>query len=157
RFLAALAAASIAFSILTSGYRILSVFLIPCTLVLAVLAGDGLQSLREALARRSAALAVGVVLLLPIAGALVAHGVRLATYDHPIGPLRSQVLEEDDIQERRLFPSMAGNTEAGRFIESAARSIPDSSLVICEWREFMAMLYLQRVEHRRPDLTIHPS
>jgi len=157
RLLAVFAAVSILFSIVTSGDKILAVFLIPCMLVLAVLAGHGFEALRETLARRSAQLAGVVVLALPVASMLVANAIRLATYDHPVGPLRSRMVEEDEIRETDLFPSMAAHTEPRRFVESAARAIPDSSLVICEWREFMAILYLQRVERRRTDLTVQPS
>lgn len=157
-FLVALAAASVLFSVVTSGYKILSVFLIPCYLVVAVFAGHGFQRLHDALARGSLArFAAALVLVLPLIGALVAHASRLATYDHPIGPFRSRVLEEDDITERHLVPRMSGYDEPRRFVESAAQALPDSALVICEWREFMALLYLQRVEHRRTDLTVQPS
>ena len=158
-FLFALAAASLVFSIVTAAHKILSVFLIPCYLVVAVYVGHGMQLVHDRLSRtRLAGVAATVLLLaLPIAGAALAHAARLATYDHPLGRLRSKVEEEDDIRERHLLPSMAGYDEPRRFVESAARSLPDSALVICEWREFMAMLYLQRVEHRRTDLTVQPS
>ncbi len=158
RFLMALAAASIVFSIATSGYKILSIFLIPCYLLVAVFVGHGLQRLHEQLTRgRLARVAPVLVLALPVAGALLAHAARIATYDHPLGPLHSQVMEEDDIPERHLLPRMTGYDEPRRFVESAAQLLPDSALVICEWREFMALLYLQRVEHRRGDLTLQPS
>ena len=158
RFLVALAAASIVFSVATSGYKILSIFLIPCYLVVAVFVGHGLQQLHEQLARgRLARAAAALVLALPVAGALLAHGARLASYDHPLGPLHSQVMEEDDIPERHLLPRMSGYDEPRRFVESATQLLPDSALVICEWREFMALLYLQHVEHRRGDLTLQPS
>jgi hypothetical protein len=158
RFLVALAAASVLFSVLFSGYKILSVFLIPCYLVTAVFTGHGLHELGRSLRRgRYARWAPALVLALPVAGALLAHSARLATHDHPLGPLHSHVMEEDDLPERHLFPSMAGYDEPRRFVESAARELPDSALVICEWREFMALLYLQHVEHRRGDLTVHPS
>ena len=157
-FLLALAAASVAFSIALSGYKILSIFLIPCYLIVALFVGHGLAAAQQWLARGCAArLAAALVLLLPFAGALLAHSARLATYDHPIGPLHSSVMEEDDIPERRLMPSMAAETEPRRFVDSAAKLLPDSALVICEWREFMALLYLQRVERRRTDLTVQPS
>jgi hypothetical protein len=158
RFLVALAAASVVFSVLFSGYAILSVFLIPCYLVTAVFAGHGLDALRRTLARgRLARAAAALVVALPVGGALLAQGARLASRDHPLGPLHSHVMEEDDLPERHLLPSMAGYDEPRRFVESAARSLPDSALVVCEWREFMALLYLQRVEHRRTDLTLQPS
>ena len=157
-FLLALAAASVTFSVALSGYKILSIFLVPCYLLVAVFVGHGLESAHAWLERvRGARIATAAVLLLPLAGAAISHSARLATYDHPLGPLRSQVMEEDDIPERRLVPSMAGETEPRRFAESAARLLPDSALVICEWREFMPLLYLQRVERRRPDLTLQPS
>ncbi len=158
RFLVALAAASIVFSVATSGYKILSIFLIPCYLVVAVLAGYGLEELHATLARGRLARVAGLlVLALPVAGVLLAQGARLASSDHPLGPLRSRVMEEDDIPERRLFPSMARVLEPRRFVESAAQALPESALVVCEWRELMALLYLQRVERRRTDLTLQPS
>ena len=73
------------------------------------------------------------------------------------GPLRSRVMEEDDIPERRLFPGMSRYDEPRRFVDSAAQALPESALVVCEWRELMALLYLQRVERRRTDLTLQPS
>ena len=157
-FLCALMAASIVFSVVTSGYKILSVFLIPCYLVVTVFVAHGMQAWAATLARRLTPLLVTAALvLLPFAGAVVAHAARLVTYDHPIGPFKSRVMEEDDRTERALLPSMSGVDEPRRFVESAAQLLPDSALVICEWREFMALLYLQRVQHRRNDLTVHPS
>jgi hypothetical protein len=157
RLLASLALASIVFSLLTSGFKILSVFLIPCYLVCAVFAGHGLDAVFARLARRrGVALATAIVLALPLASVLIAHSSRLATYEHGIGPLHSSVLEEDDIRQRGLIPTFAGYDEGRRFVESAAVRFPDSALVISEWREAMALEYLQRVEHRRTDLTLQP-
>ena len=158
RLLLALALASIAFSLLTSGYKILSVFLIPCYLVCAVFAGHGLDATFHALERRrGAVVATAVVFALPLASLALAHASRLATYEHPLGPFRSSVLEEDDIRQRGWIPTFAGYDEARRFAESAATRFPDSALVVCEWRELMALEYLQLVEHRRTDLALQPS
>jgi hypothetical protein len=156
--LLALAAASVLFSLVTSGYKILSVFLIPCFLVVTVFVAHGFQSWAAVLGRRlRPRIAVAILVLLPFAGAVVAHAARLATYDHPIGPFKSRVDEEDSRRETALIPNMSHIDEPRRFVESAARLLPDSALVICEWPEFMALLYLQRVELRRTDLTLHPS
>jgi hypothetical protein len=66
RLLLALGLASIVFSLFTSGYKILSVFLIPCYLVCAVFAGHGLDAVFRALARRrGSVVAAAVVLALP--------------------------------------------------------------------------------------------
>jgi hypothetical protein len=158
RLLLLLAAASIAFSVLTSGYKILSVFLIPCYLVCAVFAGHGLDAAFDRWARRrGAVVAAAAVVALPLVSALIAHASRLATYEHPLGPFRSSVLEEDDIRQRGLVPTFADYDEPRRFVESVASRFPDSALVFCEWREGMALHYLQLVEHRRTDLAIEPS
>jgi hypothetical protein len=150
--------ASIVFSVLTSGYKILTVFLIPCYLVCAVFAGHGLDAVFARWSRRrGAVLATVGVIVLPLASALLAHASRVATYDHPLGPLRSTVLEEDEIRQRGLIPTFAGYDEARRFVESAATRFPDSALVVSEWREGMALRYLQLVEHRRTDLTLQPA
>ena len=157
RLLLAFGLASIAFSVITSGYKILSVFLIPCYLVCAVFAGHGFDAVFAVLAkRRGVALATAIVLALPLASALIAHSSRLATYEHPLGPFHSSVIEEDDIRQRGLVPTFAGYDEARQFVESAAVRFPDSALVIAEWREVMALTYLQLVEHRRTDLTLQP-
>lgn len=158
RLLLGMALATLAFSLLFSGGKILAVFLIPGFLVFAVFVAQGLEPAMEWVGPRLAVhsrAALAVVLL--AAGMLVAHSARLLAYEQPFGPLESRVLEEDDMPQLRLFPSMRHVTEPRTFIESAAASLPDSALVICEWREFMAMLYLQRVEHRRRDLTVQPS
>src|SRR5262245_36744031 len=69
-----LGSASIVFSILTSGFKILSVFLIPCYLVCAVFAGHGFDALLASLERkRGGAVATAILMVLPLAGALVAH------------------------------------------------------------------------------------
>jgi len=157
RLLVGLGLASIVFSVITSGYKILSVFLIPCYLVCAVFAGHGFDAVFTRLAkRRGTVLATAIVLALPLASVLIAHTSRLATYEHGIGPFHSSVLEEDDIRQRGLIPTFAGYDEARRFVESAATRFPDSALVISEWREVMALHYLQIVEHRRTDLTLQP-
>jgi len=158
RLLLALGLASIVFSLFTSGYRILSVFLIPCYLVCAVFAGHGLDAVFRALARRrGSVVAAAVVLALPLVSLVVAHASRLATYEHPLGPFRSSVIEEDDIRQRGMIPTFASYDEARRFVESASTRFPDSALVVSEWRELMALEYLQLVEHRRSDLTLQPS
>jgi hypothetical protein len=158
RFLLALAAASVAFSLLTGGYMILSVFLIPCYLVFAIFVGHGMDALLERIEGRGKPwLAAPAALALPLASVLIAHAIRLATYDHPIGPFRSRVLEEDTIQQRTLAPTYAGYDPARRFVESAARTLPDSALVIAEWHEVMPLFYLQLAERRRTDLTLQPS
>ncbi|MCE9626679.1 MAG: hypothetical protein K8R56_02040, partial [Candidatus Eisenbacteria bacterium] len=150
--------ATLAFSLLFSGGKILAVFLIPGFLVFAVFVAQGLEPAMEWLGPRLAGHSRAVLAIaLLAAGMLVAHGARLLAYEHPFGPLESRVIEEDDMPQHRLFPSMRHVTEPRTFIESAAASLPDSALVICEWREFMAMLYLQRVEYRRRDLTVQPS
>lgn len=156
--LLAMFAASVLFSIVISGSKILSVFLIPAYLVTAVWVAHGFQQLHDRLAvRMPHAAAVAWLALLPVSGALLAHSARLRSHEHPFGPLRSRVIEEDDRVERALLPNMSGEREARRFVESAVRMLPDSALVICDWREFMALQFLQRVEHRRLDLTLHPS
>ncbi len=153
-----MASASIVFSLVLSGGKILAVFLIPCFLLVAIFVAHGLEGFVERFAPRlHPASRPALAALLIVAGVLVAHCARLVAYDHPFGPLHSKVVEEDDLPQRHLFPTMHDITEPRRFVESAAASLPDSALVICEWREFMAMLYLQRVEHRRRDLTIQPS
>jgi hypothetical protein len=158
RLLVGLGLASIVFSVITSGYKILSVFLIPCYLVCAVFAGHGLDAVFRALARRrGSAVAAAVVLALPLVSLVVAHASRLATYEHPLGPFRSSVLEEDGIQQRGMIPTFAGYDEARRFVESASTRFPDSALVVSEWHELMALEYLQLVEHRRTDLTLQPA
>jgi len=158
RLLLSLALASIVFSVLTSGYKILSVFLIPCYLVCAVFAGHGFDAAFGWLSRRrGAAIATAVVLVLPLASVLIAHLSRLSSYQRPLGPFRSSVLEEDDIRQGGLIPTFAGYDEARRFVESAATRFPDSALVVSEWKEVMALNYLQMVEHRRTDLTLQPA
>ena len=156
--LVGMAAGTVVFSLLFSGGKILAVFLIPCFLLMAMFVAHGIEGFVSSIVPRLApggrpAVAAAVLAI----GLLVAHSARLAAYDHPFGPLHSKVLEEDDLPQRRLFPSMSFMTEPRRFVESAATSLPDSALVICEWREFMTLLYLQRVEHRRTDLTVQPS
>lgn len=149
--------ACVVFSMVTSGYKILSVFLIPAYLLCAVFIAYGVHELLTSpTLRRSAGLLTAAVVVLLLLNAVLAHSARLLSHQHPFGPLRSQVMEEDDRTERALVPSMAHESEAGRFVESAAKLLPDSALVICAWREFMALQYLQRVEHRRADLTLHP-
>jgi hypothetical protein len=101
--------------------------------------------------------AAAVVLALPLVSLVVAHASRLATYEHPLGPFRSSVIEEDDIRQRGMIPTFASYDEARRFVESASTRFPDSALVVSEWRELMALEYLQLVEHRRTDLTLQPS
>ena len=152
--LLAMFVASVLFSLVTSGYKILSVFLIPSYLLCAVFVALGVQ---EWLARHPGRRVAAVVALLLVANTLLAHSARLVSHEHPFGPFRSQVFEEDDRVEHALIPSMAHEDEARRFVESAVQALPDSALVICEWREFMALLYVQRVEHRRTDLALHPS
>ena len=147
--------ASVVFSAVTSGYKILSVFLIPCYLTMAVFVALGAEQALARFGRAGAAWAAVALLLIVNAG--LAHGARLYSYDHPIGPFRSKVLEEDDRVERSLIPNMSHETEARRFIESAAQVLPDSALVITEWREYMALQYLQHVDRRRLDLVLQPS
>ncbi|MEQ1832135.1 MAG: DUF2723 domain-containing protein [Candidatus Eisenbacteria bacterium] len=148
-------AASVVFSAVTSGYKILSVFLIPCYLTMAVFVALGAESALARFGRTGTAWALVTMLLLVNAG--LAHGARLYSYDHPIGPFRSKVQEEDDRVERSLLPDMSHETQARRFIESAAQVLPDNSLVITEWREYMALQYLQHVDRRRLDLVLQPS
>jgi hypothetical protein len=158
RLLVGLGLASIVFSVITSGYKILSVFLIPCYLVCAVFAGHGFDAVFTRLARRRGTLlATAIVLALPLASVLVAHTSRLATYEHGIGPFHSSVVEEDDIRQRGLIPTFAGYDEARRFVQSAATRFPDSALVVAGWREVMALYYLQLVDRRRTDLTLQPA
>ncbi len=150
--------ACVVFSMVTSGYKILSVFLIPAYLLCAVFITYGVHELLVSpTLRRSAGLLTAAIVVLLSINSVIAHSARLVSHRHPFGPLRSQVMEEDDRTERALVPSMVHEDESRRFVESAAKLLPDSALVICEWREFMALQYLQRVEHRRTDVTLHPS
>lgn len=156
--LVGMGSATLVFSLLFSGGKILAVFLIPAFLLVAVFVAHGLEGFMGRFASaRSAASRPALAAALLVVGLLVANSSRLVAYDHPLGPLRSRVQEEDDLPQRHLFPSMRGVTEPRRFLESAAASLPESALVICEWREFTPMLYLQQVERRRTDLTVQPS
>lgn len=158
RLLLALAAAVIVFAVLLSGWKILSVFLIPCYLVCAVLAGYGLDAVCARLTtRRGGRAAIAAAFALPLASALIAHSSRLATYEQGVGPFHSSVIEEDDIRQRGLIPTFAGYDEARRFVQSAATRFPDSALVVAGWREVMALYYLQLVDRRRTDLTLQPA
>ncbi|MEY4374623.1 MAG: hypothetical protein RL760_790 [Candidatus Eisenbacteria bacterium] len=150
-------AVSVLFTLILSWGKIIAIFLIPAFLVFTWFVAHGLDGLVLWLNARPRARGLSLLLLLlPLVGAVTSHALRVEAYAHPFGPLRSRVLEEDDLPQHRLVPTMADQTEARAFVESAARTIPDSSLVIAEWREFMALLYLQRVEGRRTDLTVHP-
>ncbi len=150
-------AASVLFTLVLSWGKIIAIFLIPAFLVFTWFVAHGLDGLVLWWnARPRARAAALLLLLLPLLGALTAHALRVEAYTHPFGPLRSRVLEEDDLPQHRLVPTMADVREPRAFVESVAHAIPDSSLVIAEWREFMALLYLQQVEHRRTDLTVHP-
>jgi len=153
-----IAAAAILFALLFSAHRILTLFLYPCYLVCVVFAGHALDSIvNRLIPSRGRVLAAAVVLLLPVASTLTAQAVRLGAYEHPVGPLHSQVYEEDEIRQNGLLPTFAGYDEPRRFVESAATRLPDSALVLVEWPELMALTYLQLVEHRRTDLTLHPA
>ncbi len=157
RLLVAQFAVSVLFTLVLSWGKIIAIFLIPAFLVFTWFIAHGLDGLVLWFTTRPRPRGLAWLLLgLPLVGALTAHALRVEAYSHPFGPLHSRVLEEDDLPQHRLVPTMADVTEPRAFIESAARTIPDSSLVIAEWREFMALLYLQQVEHRRTDLTVHP-
>ena len=154
---ATLFVASVLFTLVLGWGKIVAIFLIPAFLAFTWFVAHGLDGIALWWASRPRSRALWlVVLALPFLSAVSAHALRVAAYDHPFGPLHSRVIEEDDVPQHRLVPTMAHLTQPRTFVESAARVIPDSSLVIAEWPEFMALLYLQRVEHRRTDLAVHP-
>jgi hypothetical protein len=136
-----------------------AVFLLPATLVICVWATFGLEGVLRwaSSAWRGARVPTAALAgLLAVLVALPAHGLRVYTRDHSIGPLRAQVHDEASGMYDGLVPSLRGYREPRRYGEAVFAAVPESALVIGEWRELMTLFYLRHVEGRRPDLSFQP-
>ncbi len=152
----ALCSLSIGFASVLGSGMLTAVFLMPATLVIAIWAAFGLEALMawgSSRSRWARAATAALVCLLPVLVALPAHGLRVYTRHHRIGPLRLQIHEEVDRPGRGFVPSLRGYREPRRYGEAVLAAAPESALVIGEWPELMTLFYLRHVEGRRPDLS----
>jgi hypothetical protein len=148
-----LAAASLAFSVAVTSGPLLGLFLLFALGPVGLLAARGLEAWLPDRARRT------WPWLLPLAAAgvmLVPHALRLWSYDHPIGPKRWTVLDEDTSRQLRLLRRFDGPYDARDYGLGALRAIPDRALVMGGWRELPILYYFQRVLGERRDLTLKP-
>lgn len=141
-----------------TGGGLLPIYLLPTVLVAAILCAVGIDAALERASRMAtgAVARVGIAIAFLVALVLPGHLVRLASYDHPIGPTRFTVLEEESGMRTGLVPTMRGFTDPIRFADAAVERIPRDALVVAGWSEFPVLLYVQLVEGRRPDLTVEP-
>ena len=135
----------------------LGIILIPCTLMLALVAGLGIEWFREHLAgfgRLGAAAGIPAAIAAIALLALPPHALRVYAARHPIG--RLQMLEEGDLHETPpgLIPSLRGEREPRRIGEATLDAAPRDALVVAYFKEYTNLLYLQLVEKRRTDVTI---
>jgi hypothetical protein len=164
RALALILAAALALSLVVpclvhTGFM-LGVFLIPCTLLCALFAADGLAAaldwIGERVRNRGPAVAA-LAILAPVLVALPAHLIRLYAYDHPLGPKHNmQAPEHDQREVRTLIPTLRGYRGPGQFGEQAMVAIPLGALVSADWHQMTILRYYQVVKGLRPDLTILP-
>src|SRR5262249_34236195 len=134
--------------------RLLTVFLIPCVLVAALLAGLAVDGLVAPLAgRRGPVLGIGAGLLAALLVIPAPHLLRAAARDHPIGPYGWSALEEWEPRISGLVPLLRGYDEPRRYAGRVMRALPAHSFAIGKWREITALKYLQIVEGVRPDVT----
>ena len=137
----------------------LGILLIPSTLLLALIAGLGVEwvrdrvpSLRGLGAFPGVATAVAATLLV----ALPAHGLRVHAARHPIGSQGLQMREEGDLSDLPpgWIPSLRAGWAPRRFGETALDRAPRGALMVAYFREYTTLHYLQKVEKRRTDVTI---
>jgi hypothetical protein len=151
----AIAALSVTFTAAFMFGSLVPVFLSGVTLLLAVTTTMGGETLFERLrgprALRGLAACAALAALV-----LVPHALRLNAYEHPIPPQGWRVEEESPPRMATLWPSLRGYRAPREYGEAALRAIPEGSLVLGRWAEIMVLVYLQKVEGMRPDLTLDP-
>lgn len=144
--LAAVGAAVLLFTAVIAAGTHVGIFLLPCTLVCALFIGAAVAPL---IARRPV---VGILAIVAIVA--VPHAIRMHAHDHPIGPWRLRVQQEDPSLEVGWLPSLRGFHEPRRYGEAVLDAIPRDAFVLAEWAEFANLTYFRVVEGRRPDLTL---
>jgi len=149
-------ALSLFFSTAIGNNAMMQIYLMPSVAVLALFTAAGIEALLGRFASRGAALAV-VWIVVALAVLVPPQLIRVATYDHPLGPWRVRVEEEEASAHRGFLPSMRGNDEPRRFTDRALEIIPKDALVLATWTELVPLLFRQIVDHRRTDLTIQPA
>ena len=151
--LVASAAASFLFAVSIADGRQLLPFLLPCTLVLTILAAIGVgrvASIRHRPAAGALAFAIAVT------AALLPHAIRARARNEPIGPRRWVHHVEGGPELKGFWPRLDREWQPRRTGERALEMIPEGALVIGRWRELMTLYYLRDVEGRRLDLTFDP-
>jgi hypothetical protein len=146
--LAAIVAVSIAFAAVLTYGKLLPIFSLPATLVLAILAACAIDAVGRSTPLAAAALVVALVV-----GVIAAQALRVRAQTTPIGPHRWHV-EEKPPRIRSLLPRLDGYDEARRYGAEATRALPESALVVGRWNEIAILRYLREVEGTRRDLTL---
>ncbi len=133
--------------------RLLVPFLVPLTLVLAIVCAFGAEALASRVWRGRGALlgTVGIALM----AAALPHLIRIRADQRPIGPRGWHFLVEGGPAVRG-WPNFHDQREPRETGERALAMMPQGAFVIGRWRELMTLYYLRDVEGRRRDLTFDP-
>lgn len=150
--LAGIMVLSFGFVIMSNDKRMLPIFTLPYSLMVATFVAIGLDRLlvrtaARPLPRLLAALAA-FGLIAPLPHALRVHAVR-----HPIGPRAWKVVEEGPPTIDSFIPRLDHFRAPREIGERCLRVIPPGAFVAGRWDTIQALVYLQQVEGKRPDLT----
>ncbi|HUK64401.1 MAG TPA: hypothetical protein VLV15_13735, partial [Dongiaceae bacterium] len=148
-------AATLIFATVSAWARLRPVFLMPCTVVLSIAVGFGLDGTAARARGPGWARAAGIAALVGVA-ALAPHLLRLRAIARPIGPLGWHMRVKDGPMPAGPLPSFAGDWSARRYGEAVLRGIPPGALVVGRWYEITVLEYLLLAEGQRPDLTLEP-
>lgn len=135
--------------------RLLLPFLIPLTLVTAMLSAFGAGAIADRLWRRPRG-RLAITLLIALVAAALPHAIRVGANASPIGPRAWRFEVEGGPALRGPLPRLdqeRGPRETG---ERALELIPTGAFVIGRWTQLMTLYYLRDVEGRRRDLEFDP-
>ena len=150
--LAGILVASLGFVAMSNDMRMLPIFTLPYSLMVATFVAIGLDQLllravTRPLPRLLAALAAfGLIASLP-------HALRVHAIRHPIGPRAWQVTEEGPPRIESFIPRLDHFRAPREIGERCLRAIPHGAFVAARWDTIQPLIYLQQVEGKRPDLT----
>jgi len=148
-----LVAASYLFSIEVTYGPLLPLFLLFSLAPLSLLAARGLQRIlpRDGPWAKPWLLPALTCLIM-----LTPHVIRIWSYEHPIGPRRWTMLEEDASRPFRLLRRFDQPWAARDFGLGALHAIPQGALVIGGWRELPILYYYCFALGMRGDLVLQP-
>jgi hypothetical protein len=150
--LAGILVMSLGFVAMSNDTRMLPIFTLPYSLMVATFVAIGLDQLlvravTRPLPRLLAALAAfGLIASLP-------HALRVHASRHPIGPRAWHVIEEGPPRIDSFIPRLDHFRAPREIGERCLRVIPPGAFVISRWDTIQPLVYLQQVEGKRTDLT----